>query len=197
MSGLNQLADMNQSPEEFEKADAGAGFNLIVPSKAGRKSGQARWLEFVRVLDAYRADEVGAAGQTRLLFTIDFEVIPGGDTDENVGRTAKLFLRLNPGFINRKRQEALGQGDPGKEAVMHSMAMKKIKQFMAALGLSLNQGVTADIYDSLFPEPGRSETSVLIGQRFVFLMKDNANKKTNLGENTQEPENILAAPKGA
>lgn len=196
---LNQLSDMNYTPDELEKADEGAGFNLIVPAKAqaGRKAGVARWIEFVRVVDAYRNDEVGKQGQTRLLFTLQYEVIPGGDGDDNLGRTANLFLRLNPGFINGKKREALGQGSEQSESIMHAMAMKKLKQIMVATGLSLNQGLSADVIDSLFPEADNSANGALRGVKLAFLMKDNAAKKNPSGENNQEPENILAAPQGA
>jgi len=191
---LNDLNDMNYSPEELEKADEGAGFNLIVPAKAVRKQGVARWLEFVKVLDAYRGDEAGKQGQTRLLLTLQYEVTSGGDGADNVGRTANLFLRLNPGFVNGKRKDALGQGDAQKEAIMHSMAMKKVKQIMAAAGLSLNQGMSTAVFDSLFPEADASDTGVLRGQRLAFLMKDDSTRKGPTGEHNQEPENILAAP---
>ena len=196
---LNQLSDMNYTPDELEKADEGAGFNLIVPAKAqaGRKAGVARWIEFVRVVDAYRNDEVGKQGQTRLLFTLQYEVIPGGDGDDNLGRTANLFLRLNPGFINGKKRDALGQGSEQSESIMHAMAMKKLKQIMVATGLSLNQGLSADVIDSLFPEADNSANGALRGVKLAFLMKDNAAKKNPSGENNQEPENILAAPQGA
>ena len=199
MSGLNQLSDMNYTPDALGKADEGAGWNLVVPAKAqaGRKGGVARWLEFVKITDAYRDDEAGKQGQTRLLLTLQYEVIAGGDSDENVERTASLFLRLNPGFVNAGRTEALGQGDPKSEKTMHAMAMKKLKQIMVAAGLSLNQGLTADVLNSLFPEPSNSIGGALRGTRLAFLMKDNEGRKGPNGENTQEPENILAAPAGA
>lgn len=196
---LNQLSDMNYTPSDLEKADEGAGWNLVVPANAaaGRKGGVARWLEFVKVTDAYRDDEAGKQGQTRLLLSLQYEVIAGGDGADNLGRTATLFLRLNPGFINAKKKEALGQGDAKGERIMHAMAMKKLKQIMVAAGLSLAQGLTAEVLDSLFPEPSNSINGALRGTRLAFLMKDNSGKKNPNGENNQEPENILAAPQGA
>lgn len=196
---LNQLSDMNFTPDELEKADAGAGWNLTVPAKAaaGRKGGVARWLEFVKVTDAYRGDEVGKEGQTRLLLSLQYEVVAGGDAEDNLGRTGTLFLRLNPGFVNKGRSEALGQGSAQSEKIMHAMAMKKLKQIMVAAGLSLSQGLTETILDSLFPDPSNSIGGALRGTRLAFLMKDNAGKKGPTGENNQEPENILAAPQGA
>lgn len=196
---LNQLSDMNFTPDELDKADEGAGWNLVVPAKAaaGRKAGVARWLEFVKVTDAYRGDEVGKEGQTRLLLSVQYEVINGGDSEDNLGRTGTLFLRLNPGFVNRGRTEALGQGSAQSEKIMHAMAMKKLKQIMVATGLSLSQGLTETILDSLFPDPSNSIGGALRGTRLAFLMKDNASKKNPNGENNQEPENILAAPQGA
>lgn len=195
---LNQLSDMNYTPDALEQADAGAGWNLAVPAKAaaGRKGGVARWLEFVKVTDAYRDDEVGSQGQTRLLLSLQYEVVAGGDAEDNVGRTATLFLRLNPGFINGKKQEALGQGNAKSEQIMHSMAMKKLKQIMVAAGLSLAQGLSESVLDSLFPEPSNSIGGALRSTRLAFLMKDNSGKKNPSGENNQEPENILAAPQG-
>lgn len=196
---LNQLSDMNYTPDALEKADEGAGWNLIVPAKAaaGRKGGQARWLEFVKVTDAYHGDEVGKEGQTRLLLSLQYEVIKGGDSEENLGRTGTLFLRLNPGFINAKKQEALGQGSAQSENIMHSMAMKKLKQIMVAAGLPLAQGLTETVLASLFPDPSNSIGGALRGNKLAFLMKDNSGKKGPSGENNQEPENILAAPQGA
>ena len=196
---LNQLSDMNFTPDELEKADEGAGWNLVVPAKAaaGRKAGVARWLEFVKVTDAYRGDEVGKEGQTRLLLSLQYEVINGGDSEDNLGRTGTLFLRLNPGFVNKGRTDALGQGSAQSEKIMHAMAMKKLKQIMVAAGLSLSQGLTETILDSLFPDPSNSIGGALRGTRLAFLMKDNSAKKNPSGENNQEPENILAAPQGA
>lgn len=194
---MNDLSDMNYSPEQLDKADEGAGFNLTVPEKAksSRKKGVARWLEFVKVIDAYRNDDAGKDGQTRLLLTLQYEVVKGGDSEDNVERTQSLFLRLNPGFVNGKKREALGQGDAQKETVMHAMAMKKLKQIMVAAGLSLSQGLSTQVVDSLFPEADNSSNGVLRGVRLAFLMKDDANRKNPNGENNQEPENILSAPK--
>ena len=199
MSGLNQLSAMNYTPDALDKADEGAGWNLLVPAKAqaGRKGGVARWLEFVKVIDAYRDDEAGKQGQTRLLLTLQYQVIAGGDSDDNIERTATLFLRLNPLFVNQGDTGALGQGDAKGEKTMHAMAMKKLKQIMVAAGLSLNQGLTEEVLNSLFPEPSNSIGGALRGVRLAFLMKDNEARKNPNGENNQEPENILAAPQGA
>jgi len=196
---LNQLSDMNLTPDQLEQADAGAGWNLTVPEKAraGRKSGVARWMEFVQVTDAYRDDEVGGDGQQRLVLSLQYKVVAGGDSPDNLDRTGTVFMRLNPGFVNAKRQEALGQGDPKKEGIMHAMTMKKLKQIMVAVGLPLNQGLSADVLDSLFPEPSRSVGGALRGRKLAFLMKDNEARKNPSGENQQEPENVLAAPQGA
>lgn len=196
MSELNQLSDMNLTPEGLDKADEGAGFNLIVPSTVARKDGVAKWMEFVKVLDAYREDEVGGQGQTRLKLSLQYQVVQGGTGPENVDRTATLFLRLNPGYVNGKRKESLGQGDPQKEKTMHSMSMKKFKQLMASAGLSLNQGLSAATVDALFPIGSKSTEGILLGKTLVFMIQDNAKEKYK-GANKQEPSDILAAPQGA
>ena len=195
---FDQLSDMNMSPEALETADTGAGWNLAVPDKAnaGRKKGIARWLEFVKIEDAYHEDNVGEQGQIRLLLTVQYRVIAGGDCPENTDRTGSLFMRLNPGFVVMKRDEALGQGDPKKESIMHSMAMKKLKQIMVAVGLPISQGLTKDMMRMMFPPASDSASGALISQKLAFQMRDNANKQGPSGENQQEPENILAAPKG-
>jgi hypothetical protein len=196
MSELNQLSDMSYTPDALDHADEGAGFNLIVPPGAARKQGVARWLEFIKIIDAYRSDEAGKEGQTRLLLTLQYQVVQGGDSDVNLNRTANLFLRLNPGFVNGKRREALGQGNASSENIMHAMAMKKFKQIMVAAGLGLSQGLSPETVDALFPVASNSQNGVLLGKTLAFLMKDNAGKKSPGGENSQEPENILAAPQG-
>lgn len=193
----NALSDMNLTPDELEQSDKSAGWNLSVPPKAeaGRKKGVARWLEFVKVKDAYRTSEAGKEGQDRMVANLEYKVIAGGDNPENEGRAGTIFLRLNPG-VAKGRTDTLGQGDAKKENIMHSMAMKKIKQMMVAVGLPLTQGLTAETFDALFPEGSESQNGILIGRNLAFQMKDDASRKSPAGENNQEPENILTAPEG-
>jgi len=193
MSLTDALKDMNMTPEELEQSDKGAGWNLLVPEAAerGRKKGVARWIEYAEVLDAYHRDEVSDRGAQRLVCELVYKIIPGGD-GENAGRQGTLYMRLNPGLA--KGKNTLGQHDPKKESLMHSMSMKKIKQLLVASGLSVEAGLTEEVFTALFPRAEDSAGGILIGRKLAFFMKDDKNRPSPNGENNQEPENITAAP---
>lgn len=191
MSNRN-LQDMVYTGEELKEADKGGGFTLTPPENAARKKGIAKWTEMAKVVDAYSEDNVGKEGQNRLLLTIAFKILGGGDTPNNVNRTHNLFLRLNPGFVLRGRQQDLGGGDPQKETTMHRMAMKIVKQIIAGLGLDVTAGLTAEVAASLFPDAARSGESALNGQTFALIVSDDETSKNPFsGDNNQNITDVL------
>lgn len=191
MSNRN-LQDMVYTGEELKEADKGGGFTLTPPTDVARKKGVAKWTEMAKVIDAYSEDTVGKEGQNRLLVTIAFKIVSGGDTANNVGRTHSLFLRLNPGFVNKGRQQDLGGGNADKETTMHRMAMKIVKQIIAGVGLDVAAGLTAETAGALFPDAARSSESILIGQSFALMVKDDeTNKNEYSGDNNQNITDVL------
>ncbi len=189
---MSNLGDMNMTPEQLETADEGAGWNLIVPdkAKAARKSGVARWLEVVKITNAYREDKIGDKNQLRILFTVEYDVLSGGDEPRNVGRSGSIRMLTNPGFVNAKKAEALGDGSAKGESLMHAMSMKKFKQVLVASGIGVAAALTPDVIDALYP---LTNGSALIGKQLALIMSDNDKDKYN-DENRQEPAQILIAP---
>lgn len=194
---MASLSDMNLTPEELAASDKLSGFNLQVPmlAEAGRKKGISRWNEYAVVEDAYREDAPGGEGQDRTVMVLQVKVLPGADDDVNVGRTNTTFMRVNFGVL-KGRTDTVGQGDIGKEKTMCSMSMKKVKQLIVASGIDLSAGITAEVFDALFPIGANSKNGILVGQRLCLQMKDDAGRLAPSGANSQEVENFLAAPAG-